>query len=136
MRKLDNKGVTLVELVLGILILGICAIMLATCFSGALSIINRATLYKMESSTAASSIELEEKQETESDDYSVTGLKYKSIPAEGIQLTYKENGVSKTSMIQGQYLIATVEGTSDTKLSYKEFLSSNISFNVNAEDAE
>ena len=59
----NNKGLTLVEIVLAILILGMSGLMLATTFSSAMRILNRATLYKNISSSAAATVELEEEQD-------------------------------------------------------------------------
>ena len=134
MRKLDNHGETLIEIIIATVILAICSLMLASGFASASKIANKATLYKMESSTISSSIELEEKQDSSNTTYSVTNFGYKEATS-GLTLTYVKNGQTKTTTVKGRYVTGTANNSSgDAKLTYSEFLSNNFSFTVPAED--
>ena len=126
----NNKGMTLVEIVLAIVILGMAGLMLATTFSSAMKILNRATLYKNISASAASSVELEEKQDAiGGDTYNVDIAEENST----VTITYTKDGATKTTTMSGQYMYGSAEKSDiDAHLKYKEFLPSNYSYDIPA----
>jgi len=128
--RLNNKGMTLVELVLAMLILGIIGVSLISCFVSSFNMLNRATLYKNISTSAAATVELGEKQDPISDDYEV------GVSEKNGQLTvrYKKDNADKQLTMNGQFILgnANKEDVS-ANLTYKEFLPSNFSYDVPAE---
>ncbi len=120
----NNKGLTLVEIVLAILILGMSATMLALTFSSAMRILNRATLYKNISASAAATVELEEKQEP------IGGETFDVDIAQSdgtLTIVYTKNNVpdQKIEMI-GQYTYGLAEKDDvNAHLRYKEFIPEN-----------
>lgn len=141
MKLLNNKGMTLVEVIIGTVLLAIAGIMLASSFSATASLINKATLYKNISSAAASTVELEEVQECkdervtiELNDYNEsTGSKTVTVECE----KYNSAGGKITDLdfdIDGSYIIASESDKSNLK--YREFLPTNFSFYVDAEAVE
>ena len=109
----NNKGMTLVEMIISILILGIIGVSFAECFVSTTRILNRATLYKNESAKAAEAVEVQDTSDTDYVEGSITFVVNRG--------TEKVNIVSK-----GDYIINKVEGNSDeTGLKYKEFLAGN-----------
>ena len=130
MMKLDNKGMTLVELILAAVILAISGVMLATTFSSAMRIMNRATLYKNVSATAAETVELAEEQEpVENFTYDVSSQEKNGT----LTISYTKDGVDATTTMNGQYYLATVQQADQrADLTYKEFLPSNFSYDLPA----
>ena len=131
MKVLNSKsGMTLVEMVLAILILGIGSIMLTECFSSAARMTNRATLYRNASVAASSTLELEE--EYGSNDPEVNISYNTKDPGVPIVIKYKENenGPEKNFELEGNYGEANDSGTG---LTYREFYPDNFSFNVIAD---
>ena len=125
MLKLNNKGLTLVEIVLAILILGISSLMLATTFSSAMRILNRATLYKNMSTSAAATVELESSQDSLiPDEYEVSD----DSEDANIKITYIKEGVTYSGdngvPINGRYFYGIVNSdSSSAHITYKEFQS-------------
>ncbi|MBQ0014497.1 MAG: type II secretion system protein [Oscillospiraceae bacterium] len=128
MKTLNNKGMTLVEVVLAIVILGIGAMMLAEGFSAAARMTNRATHYRNASVATSSTLEVEEVVESKDPKVSVD-LDYKDASS-GITIKYKKNGVDNTLTLPGQYAISN---ETNTDLTYREFCPDNFSFVVPAE---
>ena len=97
MKALKNKkGMTLVEMIIGILLLAIAGIMLAQSFASCANIINRATLYRNASDATSSSIELQEEQDSKDAYVSVdlsTDTSVKTIRIVG----KKKNGTARGS---------------------------------------
>lgn len=131
MKTLNNKkGMTLVEMIIGIMLLAIAGVMLAQSFAAAARIATRATLYKNVSSTAASTVELEEAQTPKNSDYTVE-MDHKNG---NLTVTYKKDGTTATIPMKGQYVVSNAESSSfNAGLTYREFLPSNFSFEVPAE---
>ena len=126
----NNKGLTLVEIVLAILILGMSGLMLATTFSSAMRILNRATLYKNISSSAAATVELEEEQDVIGGDTYYVGIAEENST---VTITYEKDGATKTTTMSGQYMYGSAEkADADAHLRYKEFLPSNYSYDIPA----
>ena len=124
----NQKGLTLVELVLGIVILGISATMLALTFSSALRIVNRATLYKNVSATAAASIELEAKQDPISGNTYVSSIDHETADLE-VKFKKAADPIEKTMDMEGQFLYGLVDqNDANIHLKYKEYLPSNYGF--------
>ena len=128
MKTLNNKGMTLVEVVLAILILGIGAMMLAEGFTASARMTNRATRYRNASVAASSSIETEEAYP--SSDPSVTITYQKSNSNESITIKYKEGNADKTIVQKGKYSEAN---DSNSSLTYKEYTPYSDTFDVSAE---
>ena len=129
MKTLNNKsGMTLVEIVLSIIILAIGSLMLASGFSTSARINVRATTLRNSSTTASSTLEIEEAVQSSNPDVNVT---YDTIDAGEITITYKDaNNQEKTFKQNGQYAEAEDSGTG---LKYKEFHPDNFSFEVPAD---
>ncbi|MBQ6752336.1 MAG: prepilin-type N-terminal cleavage/methylation domain-containing protein [Clostridia bacterium] len=130
MKKLDNKGLTLVELILAAVILAISGLMLATTFTSAMRIMSRAILYKNVSATAAETVELAEEQEpVENFVYDVDSSEKNGT----LTITYKKDNVDSTTTMSGQYYFAEVSKDDErVGLTYKEFLPSNFSYDIPA----
>ncbi len=132
MKALNNKkGMTLVEMIIGITLLAIAGIMLVQSFASCANIINRATLYKNASDATSSSIELQEKQESRDSDVSVdlsTDTSVKTIRIVG----KKQNGTAINKTVNGELMVSTDTGKS--KLTYREFLPGTFEFVINAEE--
>lgn len=127
MKRLDNKGMTLVEMILSILILGIASVMLVESFVSSMKIVNRATLYKNASSAVSSSIELDSEQ-TSKDAAVKTKITHTSAQSNPVKLTI--NGGSSVE-VKGEYIECADIGGS-TKLKYHEYLPSNYSYDIPA----
>ena len=128
--RLNNKGMTLVELVLAMLILGIIGVSLISCFVSSFNMLNRATLYKNISTSAAATVELGEKQDPISDEYEV------GVSEKNGQLTvkYKKDNADKQLTMNGQFILGNANKKDvSANLTYKEFLPSNFSYDVPAE---
>jgi len=130
MKTLNNKGMTLVEIVLAIVILGMAGLMLATTFSSAMRILNRATLYKNVSTSATETVEVAEKQDT------VNGQTFDVSTQEkngSLTVTY-EGSASGSFQMAGQYYTANSSKADESvDLTYKEFLPSNFSYELPAD---
>lgn len=126
----NNKGMTLVELILAAIILAMSGIMLASTFSSAMRILNRATLYKNVSATAAETVELAAEQEpVENFTYDVGSQEKNGT----LTITYRKDNADGTTTMNGQYYLATVQqGGTNVGLTYKEFLPSNFSYDIPA----
>ncbi len=143
MKVLSNKkGLTLVEIVLAILILGMSATMLALTFSSAMRILNRATLYKNISTSAAASVELEdagfEKNDDRENEQGPIGADTYDVSVardtnDSITITYTKDGATKTTTSNGLFMYGTAsKDDANVNLRYKEFLPQNYSYNVPA----
>lgn len=105
---LNNKGMTLVEIVIALCILGIVGITFASGFASTAKVLNMATLYKNESAAASNAVELQDKNSG-----TVFSDKDDSIVF--------SNGQKKIT-VSGQ-LITNDTSNSQTELRYKEFIS-------------
>ena len=127
----NNKGLTLVEIVLAIVILGISGLMLATTFSSAMRIINRATLYKNISTSAASAVELEDTEDAINKDAYSTAINEENAT---ITITYTKDGETASTNISGQFMYGSAgDNGANAHLRYKEFLPSNYSYDIPAD---
>ena len=112
----DNRGMTLVETIIGVALLAIASVMLVRGFVTTANIVNRATTYKLTSAEATATIEL---QEVEAGNKIIEENEY-SHSSGVIQVTY---GPSNAKLnVDGEYIVCT---DNDTGLTYKEFLSGN-----------
>ncbi len=139
MIKLNNKGVTLVEIVISIVILGIAGIMLVNSFSTVSNLIYRGNIYKNANSAVASSIELQEPIESSDANIEVSvntdELVMFSENAEAITLNcevWKRSTSTSDFKKASSFLVKDVTGifveakeTKSTNLKYKEFLPTN-----------
>ncbi len=132
MKALKNKkGMTLVEMIIGIMLLAIAGIMLAQSFASCANIINRATLYRNASDATSSSIELQEKQNSKDANVSVdlrTDTSVKTIRIVG----KKKNGTTINKTVNGELIVGSDTGKSS--LTYREFLPGTFDFVINAEE--
>ncbi len=132
MKALKNKkGMTLVEMIIGILLLAIAGIMLAQSFASCANIINRATLYRNASDATSSSIELQEEQDSKDANVSVdlsTDTSVKTIRIVG----KKKNGTTINKTVNGELIVGSDTGKSS--LTYREFLPGTFDFVINAEE--
>lgn len=132
MKALKNKkGMTLVEMIIGILLLAIAGIMLAQSFASCANIINRATLYRNASDATSSSIELQEEQGSKDANVSVdlrTDTSVKTIRIVG----KKKNGTTINKTVNGELIVGSDTGKSS--LTYREFLPGTFDFVINAEE--
>ena len=107
MQKMNNKGMTLVEMIIGIALMAIAGIMLVTCFSSSAKIVNKATQFKLASASAAEAIELQSE-----DDGAVFSGKTDKV-------TFKVGTDQKEYTAEGEFLTSTAD---DVGLTYTEFL--------------
>lgn len=132
MKALKNKkGMTLVEMIIGIMLLAIAGIMLAQSFASCANIINRATLYRNASDATSSSIELQEEQDSKDANVSVdlsTDTSVKTIRIVG----KKKNGTTINKTVNGELIVGSDTGKSS--LTYREFLPGTFDFVINAEE--
>ena len=132
MKALKNKkGMTLVEMIIGIMLLAIAGIMLAQSFASCANIINRATLYRNASDATSSSIELQEKQNSKYSNVSVdlrTDTSVETIRIVG----KKKNGTTINKTVNGELIVGSDTGKSS--LTYREFLPGTFDFVINAEE--
>lgn len=132
MKALKNKkGMTLVEMIIGIMLLAIAGIMLAQSFASCANIINRATLYRNASDATSSSIELQEEQNSKDANVSVdlrTDTSVKTIRIVG----KKKNGATINKTVNGELIVGSDTGKSS--LTYREFLPGTFDFVINAEE--
>lgn len=138
MKTLNNKGMTLVEMIIGTALLAIAGIMLVSSFTASTRIINRATIFKNVSSAAASSIELEEVQACKDERYAIELNDYNaSSQAKKITVKCEKFNASGNKIedinfdIDGSYIIASE--SDDTNLKYREYLPTNFTFVVDAD---
>lgn len=113
----NNKGVTLVEIIVGVAIFAIASVALVMGFVSSANIINRATLYKNASAAASSSVELQEKQV--SNDASVNI----ALSSRDTVITIKgkrPNGTTVTATIDGSIYSGVDNGESN--INYREFV--------------
>lgn len=104
--KITNKaGMTLVEMIIGIALLSIAGMMLATCFGSTTKIVNQATLYKNESSAGAAAIELQSEEDgavfSGKTDKVVFEINNKSYTAQGELVSYSSD---KTGLHYSEFL--------------------------------
>lgn len=144
MNRLNNKGLTLVEIIISLLILGIISTMFASCFATAARILNRATTYKNAVSAASSSVEVQETIsstddrvviETNADEITLNdeGSEIITMNCEKWSRTNENADFKKASSfniqdVKGVYLVA--EETKSTELTFKEFLPNNVGSKV------
>lgn len=110
MKKINNKGMTLVEMILATLILAIVGLSLASCYTSVAAILNSATLFKNESTIGAGAIETQSTEEgavlsgkTDRVTYKVNG---NVIVAEGEYITYESE---KCSLHYREFLVGTFD---------------------------
>lgn len=131
MKTLNNKGMTLVEMIISIVILGLAATLLVQSFVSSMNVITRATLYRNASATIASSIETED-AEVSKDPNVKSEVKYTSAAVKPVKVVL-QNGTQlqiSGSYIEGKDVGST--GNNGTGLKYHEFLPSNYGFEVPA----
>lgn len=119
--KLNKNGFTLVELVIAFFVLGAAGTMLVAAFTTSTNIINRATLYKNENSSAAASVELGE--ETESLSPGIYTVTFEEVvnPIEIIYTKGSEGENHRT--VYGQYYYGFADSNkNNAHLKYKEFI--------------
>lgn len=139
MVKLDNKGVTLVELVIGTLILAIASLSMLTCFTSAANVLNKATNYKNASSVASSSIELAAPQTSSYDNITVEVANNSALNSDNAKTNVTLKCEIWTKGDSGDFaysksfqitdiggVIMTATETESTNLTYREFLPSNV----------
>ncbi len=113
----DNKGFSLVEVIIGIALLAIASIMLIQGFVTTANIVNRATLYKNASAVVSSTVELQEKQETvDANVEAALSSQESSITIKG----KRSNGLTVQVETDGEIFVGTDEG--DSELEYREFV--------------
>lgn len=114
----NNKGVTLVEIIVGVLIFAIASITLVQGFVTSANIINRATLYKNASAAASSSVELQEAQPSSDSDVNVA-LQSTSgnLKISGVR---DNTGRTVTTTVEGSMVVGVDNGNS--KIRYREFV--------------
>ncbi len=113
----NNKGVTLVEIIVGVAIFAIASIALVQGFVSSANIINRATLYKNASAAASSSVELQDEQDSvdESVDIALSS-QGKSIIIKG----KRSNGTAINTTVNGSIYEGVDNGAS--QIHYREFV--------------
>ena len=135
--KKNNKGMTLVEMIIGILLLGIISLMFARSFSSMANIVNRATMYKNASSIATTAIELQDDSYANSisKDSNINIVFSKNADQDSedtskktVKVFYKDKNAPEGSAlesfsIKGDLLSAVDDGS--TNLNYKEFVPGN-----------
>ena len=126
----SKSGMTLVEIIVAILVLGIISISFASCFATAARILNRATLYKNASSTTSSTLELEEVQTSKDPNVSAS---FEYTDSSTITYSYKNGATEGNLSAVGLYGLSNDSGTG---LTYKEFYPNNFDFEVEASDIE
>lgn len=114
----NNKGVTLVEIIIGVLIFAIASITLVQGFVTSANIINRATLYKNASAAASSSVELQEAQPSSDSNVNVA-LQSTSdnLKISGVR---DNTGRTVTTTVEGSMVVGVDNGNS--KIRYREFV--------------
>ena len=119
--KLNNKGMTLVEIIISLVILGIIGVSFTECLVSTTRILNRATLYKNESSKASAAVEIQDSKDT---NVTQGTMKFKTSDGKQIEAI-------------GEYISNQPEKTStDTGLIYKEFVAGSSSTEFNGTLAE
>ena len=134
----NKKGLTLVEIIIAICILGLIGTAFASCIASSLKIVNKATLYKNASATAQSMIELQDENYAKSKNYddnidvSLTksgnmscNIKYKTY-TKGADQDDVDKLPESSFTINGDILSASDKKGS--KLTYREFLPGNYYF--------
>ena len=115
----NNKGVTLVEIIVGVVIFALASISLVMGFVSSANIITRATFYKNASASASSSIELQLKEESEDTDIqTVLTSGAQPITIEGVR---SDNGRTVVTEVDGAIFMAQA-GMGDSILKYREFV--------------
>lgn len=163
MKILNSKsGMTLVEIILSVLILGIAAVSLAVCFSSVASIFNRATLLKNASAATSTAVELlDDTREVKDEDVDVdfdssiitqepvgssykinfVGYHYTKYYSKDASGKVTENMNDKTEIplscnVTGTYVVAVDKGNGQSGVKYKEYLPNDFSFTVDASEEE
>lgn len=86
-KRLDNKGMTLVDTIVGFALLAICATMLAIGFSTCARLINEANTFKVESARVSTEVEVESynhENDTNKHEGSVVVDKNRNISVDGV----------------------------------------------------
>ena len=130
MKRLNNSGMTLVEMILSILILGIISVAFAASFASAARVLNRATTYKNASMTASASVELGTKQAAINDKYAMSSFDHKAVSGDNsLKILYykgEDKNNSSTVNMSGEYVVSIADGEDiHYPLTYREFASSN-----------
>ncbi len=113
----NNKGITLVEIIVGVAIFAIASIALVQGFVSSANIINRATLYKNASAAASSSVELQEEQDSVDTSVDIDlSSQAKAITIKG----KKANGTAINVTVNGDVYSGTDNGKS--QIHYREFV--------------
>ncbi len=113
----NNKGITLVEIIIGVAIFAIASIALVQGFVSSANIINRATLYKNASAAASSSVELQEEQDSVDASVDIAlSSQGKAISIKG----KKANGTAVNVIVNGDIYAGIDNGKSE--INYREFV--------------
>lgn len=113
----NNKGITLVEIIVGVAIFAIASVALVMGFVSSANIVNRATLYKNASAAASSSVELQEKQDSADASVNIAlSSQEKAITVKG----KRANGTTITTTIDGEIFSGKDNGSSEVH--YREFV--------------
>lgn len=116
-KTLNNKGFTLVEIIIGILLLAIASVMLVQGFVSTANIVNRATLYKNSSAAASSSVELQEKQTSADDSVDI------ALSSQESTITIRGSRANGTPIqVQSNGEIFTGTDNGDSELTYREYV--------------
>lgn len=118
----NNKGITLVEIIVGVAIFAIASVALVQGFVSSANIINRATLYKNASAAASSAVELQDTEDVSSPDSSVSVELVTSSGTLKIKGTRGDNGESVTATVEGSLYSGVDKGTGKSQINYKEFV--------------
>lgn len=114
----NNKGVTLVEIIVGVAIFAIASVALVMGFVSSANIVNRATLYKNASAAASSSVELQEKQDSADDSVNIElGSQAKSIVVKGKRA---DGSLIPDTTIEGE--IYSGKDNGESSIHYREFV--------------
>lgn len=139
MKRLNNKGMTLVEMIIGIALMAIAGVLLVNSFSSVANIINRATTYKNANSAVASSVELQEPINSSDDNIEVSvntdeialfseNSKAITLDCERWKRSSSTADFAKSSSFQVKDVTGVfveAKETKSTNLRYKEFLPTN-----------
>lgn len=113
----NNKGITLVEIIVGVAIFAIASIALVQGFVSSANIINLATLYKNASAAASSSVELQEEQDSVDSSVEIDlSSQSKAITIKG----KKANGAAVSVTVNGDIYYGIDNGKSE--INYREFV--------------
>ena len=114
----NNKGETLVEIIVGVLLLAIASVSLVKGFVATAKIVNRADLLKNASAASSSSLELKDSYDVNFDEVNVDKVesKQRNVKISG----RKPDGAHFNISVAGDLITAKEQG--QTGLTYREFV--------------